>query len=245
MRVSARLTAVVLFAAIGVLALMFAGLLDWIVGVLFLLMEFLGETLRNIFARPKRKEKPEPTRHRTGSTTGWASIGQARGFGHRRGRPKRRRPDSRKETVNAPDPDAVPFRVLVPLNSIDEPLIEFALEECQIRRAELLVLFLRPMAVTPMGPNPLPGFVEDDQAKAAFDRVGELASQGGVPFRTFYETTADCPSTIGEVARATGADVVIVGSSRRHGVARFLTRDPNPSILKVLPERASLLIHAS
>jgi nucleotide-binding universal stress UspA family protein len=131
------------------------------------------------------------------------------------------------------------------LSSDDAPLIDFAFEECRVRRAELLLLFLRPMAVVPMGPIPLPGFLEDDQAKATFQRVEELASQAGVPLRTFYETTGDRSATIGEVARATEADVVIVGSPRKHGVARFLTRDPNPSILKLLPERASLMIHAS
>jgi nucleotide-binding universal stress UspA family protein len=245
MRVSARLSAVVMFAAIGVLALMFAGLLDWIVGVLFLLMEFLGETLRNIFARPKSQEKLDATRHRSPSSTGRSLMGRGRGVGYRRGRSRRRRPEPRKDGPGASKADAVPFRVLVPLSADDESLIDFVIEECLVRRAELLLLFLRPMAVMPMGPNPLPGLLEDDQAKATFDRVGELATQSSVPFRTFYETTADRPVTIGEVARATQADVVIVGSSRRNGVARFFTRDPNPSILKVLPERASLMIHAS
>jgi nucleotide-binding universal stress UspA family protein len=218
---------------------MFAGLVDWIVGVLFLLMEFLGETLRTIFSRPKTKAHSDAPRHRTLS-----KVGRGRGLIHRRGR-HRRRPEPRNDGPEPPKEPAISFRVLVPLSSDDAPLIDFAFEECRVRRAELLLLFLRPMAVVPMGPIPLPGFLEDDQAKATFQRVEELASQAGVPLRTFYETTGDRSATIGEVARATEADVVIVGSPRKHGVARFLTRDPNPSILKLLPERASLMIHAS
>jgi nucleotide-binding universal stress UspA family protein len=242
MRVSARLSAVVSFAILGILALVFAGLLDWIVGVLFLLMEFLGQFIRSVFRRPAGTRPQSSTRHRPASNGSRHSIARNWGIVHRKGRPRRRRAGHPEAEPAPSDP---PFRVLVPLSFDDPALVDFALEECRIRRAELLLLFLRPLAVMPMGPIPLPGLAEDEEARATFDRVGQEADRLGVPWRTFYEATADRPSTIGEVARNSGADVVIVGSVRKGGVARFLARDPNPTILKFLPERASLLIHAS
>ena len=70
---------------------------------------------------------------------------------------------------------------MLPLSGDQPDLVAFALEECRIRQAEMLVLFLRPIAVIPMGPNPFPGLSEDDEAKATFDRVGSEADRVGVP----------------------------------------------------------------
>jgi hypothetical protein len=135
------------------------------------------------------------------------------------------------------------LRILVPVHGDDPDLLDFALEECRHREAEMIVLFLRPMAVTPMGPNPLPGFEEDDEARGVFDRLGSEAERVGVSMRTIYATTGDLAATIGEFARSCEAEVVLVGSPRKKGFSRFLSRDPTPSILQQLPASASLTIH--
>jgi nucleotide-binding universal stress UspA family protein len=137
------------------------------------------------------------------------------------------------------------LRILVPVSGDEADLLDFAVEECQSRQAEMILLFLRPLAVTPMGPTPWPGLSEDDEAKATFDRLGSEAERVGVPLRTIYATTGNLPATIGEVARDSETDVVLVGSTRKSGFSRFLSRDLAPSILKRLPEHASLTIRAS
>jgi hypothetical protein len=109
----------------------------------------------------------------------------------------------------------------------------------------MILLFLRPLAVTPMGPNPMPGLDEDQAARLTFDRLGSEADRAGVPMRTIYATTGDIPATIGEFARSCEVEVVLVGSTRRKGFSWFLSRDPTPSILKQLPASASLTIHFS
>ncbi len=48
-------------------------------------------------------------------------------------------------------------------------LIQFALKEAKNRQAELAVLFVRHLAVTPMGPSAFPKLDEDEQALALFD----------------------------------------------------------------------------
>ncbi len=240
MRVSPRILAVLLFVAVGLLALVVAGLLDWIVGVLFLSMEFLGELLRNVFRRRKERRRA-PGRHRRASAAAPRNAANARRFARRRGRPRRDR-------AADPEPPAVPERrpkLLVPVTGDDPDLIGFALEECRGRQAELVLLVLRPIAVIPMGPNDLPGLAEDDEAKALFERVGDEAARAGVPMRALYETTDDRAATVGAVARACEADVVLVASSRGNRIARLLSRDLAPSLVRLLPERASLLIHSS
>ena len=76
MRVPPRLVAVLGFVAVGMLALVVAGLLDWIVGVLFLTMEFLGEVLRNVF-RHRRGRRHLPARSRPASVARWATSSTA------------------------------------------------------------------------------------------------------------------------------------------------------------------------
>ena len=109
----------------------------------------------------------------------------------------------------------------------------------------MILLFLRPIAVTPMGPNPLPGLAEDEEARATFDRVGWEAGRVGVPMRTIYETTERPP---GDHRRGRprlrggrGGRRVVPGGPHLPAPAR----DPTPSLIRLLPERTSLLIHAS
>jgi nucleotide-binding universal stress UspA family protein len=134
--------------------------------------------------------------------------------------------------------------VLVPLGADRPELIAFALEECLGRQGELLLLFLRPLAVMPMGPNPLPGLDEDLQARDLFARVGEQAREAGVPLRTLYEVTRDQPATILDVARANEADVLIMEAARRNLLWRILMQDAVQTILWHLPRHVNVLIHA-
>ena len=137
------------------------------------------------------------------------------------------------------------MKILVPVSGDEADLLDFALEECRSRQAALIVLFLRPIGVMPMGPNPMPGLAEDEQANATFNRLVDESGRMGISLRTIYITTSDIPATIGEIARVVEADVVMVGTTRRAGFSRFLSRDLTPSILKMLPEHASLTIRAS
>jgi nucleotide-binding universal stress UspA family protein len=244
MRVPPRLFAVVSFVVVGMLALVVAGMLDWIVGVLFLSMEFLGEFVRSVFRR-RRDRRHSPGRSRHSSFGSIHAVESQRGNVRRKARPRRRRASPRDGETTTPSPSDQRLRILVPVSGDKPDLLEFALEECHRRQAEMIVLFLRPMAVTPMGPTPLPGLSEDDEARATFDRLSSETDRVGVPLRTIYATTSDLPATIGEFARAYEADLVLVGSPRRNRFFRFLSRDLAPSLLNLLPERANLMIHAS
>jgi nucleotide-binding universal stress UspA family protein len=135
--------------------------------------------------------------------------------------------------------------VLVPLVGDKPGLVAFALDECRGRQAELLLLVLRPLAVTPMGPNPLPTLAEDEPARVLFERVGIRARAAGVTLRTFYRVTHDLPATILETARALDADVVVMEADRRNLLWRALMGDQVRAILTHLPERVSLVLHTA
>jgi nucleotide-binding universal stress UspA family protein len=135
--------------------------------------------------------------------------------------------------------------VLVPLGGDRPGLVAFALDECRSRHAELLLLFLRPLAITPMGPNPFPLLAEDEPAQALFEHVGTQAREAGVLLRTFYQVTHDGPATILEAARTHQADVVVMEATHRNLFWRALKGDEIQSVLMHLPDRVSLVLHTA
>jgi nucleotide-binding universal stress UspA family protein len=152
----------------------------------------------------------------------------------------------REGTAEDSTPRALPStRVLLPLGDDRPGLIAFALDECRSRQAELLLLFLRPLAITPMGPNPIPSLTEDEPARALFDRVGIQAREAGVPLRTSYQVTHDGPATILEAARALAADVVLMEATHRNVFWRALKGDEIQTVLMHLPDRVSLVLHTA
>jgi nucleotide-binding universal stress UspA family protein len=245
MRAPRRLLAVLLFAAVGLLALAFSGLFSWISSVLFLLLELLAESLRPLIGRRREQRRRSPARSR--SLAG--ELVHRGAHPRRHGRP-RSLPARLREGAAGPHPSppllvTPTSRVLVPLEADRPGLLAFALDECRHRRAELHLLFLRPLAVTPMGPNPVPSLAEDEQARTVFDRLGTLAEEAGVPIRTLYQVTHDVPATILETARAVEANVVVMEASRRNLFWRALWGDEIQAILMHLPERISLVLHTS
>ncbi len=237
MRASQRLLALLLFAAVSLLALFCSGLLDWISSSLFMILEFLVEILHRLFVRrepPVTHNRPT-ARHRPTATLGGS---RPRRLVHRKG------VHNRKPKAPADDPEPK-VRVLLPLSADCPDLIGFALNECRARKAELLLLFLRPIAVTPMGPVALPSAVEDATAQALFSRVQDEAREAGVLLRTFYELTHDRPASILEVAHNHGADVLLMEAVRRNRFWSVLVGDPARAILAQLPAHVSLIVHAA
>ena len=66
-------------------------------------------------------------------------------------------------------------RIMVPTTG-NPRLLDFAMKECLTRQAELDVLFIRHLAVTPMGPTAPPTLAEDNDALSLFDRLRDQAT---------------------------------------------------------------------
>jgi amino acid transporter len=123
-------------------------------------------------------------------------------------------------------------------------LIEFALKECKNRQAELDILFIRHLAVTPMGPTAPPKLDEDEQALGLFERLREQAKAGGVPLRLLYGVARDIPDAILDMAVTHGADLLLLGTTRRGTLWKAMKGDVIQAVAEQLPENIDLLIHA-
>jgi amino acid transporter/nucleotide-binding universal stress UspA family protein len=134
-------------------------------------------------------------------------------------------------------------RIMVPTQG-NPRLIEFALKECKNRQAELAVLFVRHLAVTPMGPAAFPKLDEDEQALTLFDQLRNRAQQAGVPLRLLYGVARDIPDAILDMAVTHGADLLILGTTRRGTLWRAMKGDVIQAVAEQLPGSIDLLIHA-
>jgi nucleotide-binding universal stress UspA family protein len=123
-------------------------------------------------------------------------------------------------------------------------LIEFALKECKNRQAELDILFIRHLAVTPMGPAAAPRLDEDPQALELFDRLRNQAREAGVPLRLLYGVARDVPDAILDMAVTHGADLLLLGTTRRGALWKAMKGDVIQAVAEHLPESVGLLIHA-
>ncbi len=123
-------------------------------------------------------------------------------------------------------------------------LIDFALKECKNRQAELDILFIRHLAVTPMGPTAPPSLAEDDDALGLFDRLRQQSADTGVPLRLLYGVARDIPEAILDMAVTHGADLLLLGTTRRGTLWKAMKGDVIQAVAEQLPERIGLLIHA-
>lgn len=123
-------------------------------------------------------------------------------------------------------------------------LLAYALKECQSRKAELMLLFLRHLAVTPMGDAPIPRLDEDDQARELFERVRHQCEEAGIPLRLLYGVARDIPDAILDMAVTHGADQVLLGTTRRGTLWRAMKGDVISGVAEHLPDSIALLIHA-
>jgi len=123
-------------------------------------------------------------------------------------------------------------------------LIDFAMKECKNRQAELDILFIRHLAVTPMGPTAPPTLAEDADALGLFERLREQSHETGVPLRLLYGVARDIPEAILDMAVTHGADLLLLGTTRRGGLWKAMKGDVIQAVAEQLPERIGLLIHA-
>jgi nucleotide-binding universal stress UspA family protein len=123
-------------------------------------------------------------------------------------------------------------------------LIDFAMKECKNRQAELDILFIRHLAVTPMGPTAPPSLAEDAVALELFERLRHQAQDAGVPLRLLYGVARDVPEAILDMAVTHGADLLLLGTTRRGTLWKAMKGDVIQAVAEQLPERIGLLIHA-
>jgi nucleotide-binding universal stress UspA family protein len=95
-----------------------------------------------------------------------------------------------------------------------------------------------------MGPSPVPSLDEDPQAQDLFEQIRPQCQAAGVPLRLLYCVARNIPNAILDMAVTHGADLLVLGTSRRGLLLRTAQGDVIRTVARRLPKQIGLLIHA-
>ena len=117
------------------------------------------------------------------------------------------------------------------------PALQFALEESRVRGAQLLVLYVREVAVNiDRGSN----WQDDPDAKALFTRLETEAR--GLKVNKLYSVSDSPADTIIDIAATFGIDSVVLGGSRRATLVNLLKGNVVARVAANLPESMHLIV---
>ncbi|NBU69505.1 MAG: universal stress protein [Verrucomicrobia bacterium] len=115
----------------------------------------------------------------------------------------------------------------------------FALEEAQLRSARLYFLFVREVQVA----TDVSGNLEDDkEAKQVLEEVRRVAADQKVLLTPVYCVSNRASDMITEMAATLGADLVVLGGSRRKVLVNLLRGDTVQQVSHSLPEEIRLVV---
>ncbi|MDB5389656.1 MAG: amino acid transporter [Planctomycetaceae bacterium] len=123
-------------------------------------------------------------------------------------------------------------------------LTNYAIGEAKIHNAELLILFVRHVAVVTMGAVKQPSLEEDVAAQEMFSGIRAQALAAGVHVRFLYATADSIADTIVDFAVTMGVERLFMGASQRGNLWRVMKGDVIQGVAQQLPERTLLLIQA-
>jgi nucleotide-binding universal stress UspA family protein len=117
------------------------------------------------------------------------------------------------------------------------PALQFALEESRVRGAQLLVLYIREVAVNiDMGGD----WQHDPEARALFTRL-EVEARG-LKVNKLYSVSDSPADTIIDIAATFGIDSVVLGGSRRATLVNLLKGNVVARVAANLPESMHLIV---
>lgn len=126
------------------------------------------------------------------------------------------------------------------------PVLQFALDEAQLRKATLCVLYVKELAVfipqNPVVKSPSK-WQNDPQAAAIMSLALKAGEERGVSVMPVYAVSDNPSSTILDLAATLGIDFLMLGASHRMGLTRILKGDVIGRVAAGLPEDIQLVIH--
>jgi amino acid transporter/nucleotide-binding universal stress UspA family protein len=124
------------------------------------------------------------------------------------------------------------------------PVLRYALEEAQLRKATLCVLYVKEVAVFPAGPAmKRMKWKEDPEAAAIMTLVLRIGGELGVTVMPVFVTSDDTANTILDVSATLGIDFLMIGASQRMALLRILKGSVVETVAAGLPEDIQLIIH--
>src|SRR5437868_6714823 len=125
------------------------------------------------------------------------------------------------------------------------PVLSFAMDEAQLRKATLFVLYVKEVAVyftaagTPLGRSK---WQDDPEANAIMCSMFKLGSERGINIVPLYAVSQDAAATIVDLAATMGIDFLVIGASQRTAMTKLLRGSVATNVAQHLPDSIKLLI---
>lgn len=135
-------------------------------------------------------------------------------------------------------------KIMVAARGIN-PVLNFALEEAQLRKAVLCVVYIKEIAVYFAGAPAVLGsskWKDDAQARAIMSLMIREGGERGVCVQPVYAVSEDASATILDLAATLGVDYIILGASQRRTLADLLRGSVATQIAQNLPDTIRLVI---
>jgi amino acid transporter/nucleotide-binding universal stress UspA family protein len=135
-------------------------------------------------------------------------------------------------------------KIMVAARGIN-PVLNFALEEAQLRKAVLCVVYVKEIAVYFSGAPAVLGkakWQDDGQAAAIMSLMLKEGEARGVCVQPVFAVSEDASSTILDLAATLGVDYIILGASQRRTLADLLRGSVATQIAQHLPDSIRLVI---
>jgi amino acid transporter/nucleotide-binding universal stress UspA family protein len=125
------------------------------------------------------------------------------------------------------------------------PALAFALEEAQLRKATLCVLYVKEIAVYFTG-RPTEArrarWQDDPEANAIMSLTMRLGAERDICVQPVYAVSEDAAGTILDLSATLGVDYLIIGASQRTAMAKLLGGSVVTSVAQQLPDTIRLVI---
>jgi amino acid transporter/nucleotide-binding universal stress UspA family protein len=125
------------------------------------------------------------------------------------------------------------------------PVLTFALDEAQLRKATLYVLYVKEIAVFYARGPTVPGrpkWQDDPEATAIMSTILKLGAERDICVLPVYAVSEDAATTILDLAATLGTDYLIIGASQRTAMAKLLRGSVATNVAQQLPESIHLII---
>jgi amino acid transporter/nucleotide-binding universal stress UspA family protein len=124
------------------------------------------------------------------------------------------------------------------------PVLSFALEEAQLRKATLCVLYVKEIVVF-YGGGPALGRIrwqDDPEATAIMTMMLKLGAERDICVLPVYAVSEDAVATILDLSATMGVDYLIIGASQRTAMAKLLRGSVATNVAQQLPDTIRLVI---
>jgi amino acid transporter/nucleotide-binding universal stress UspA family protein len=125
------------------------------------------------------------------------------------------------------------------------PVLCFALDEAQLRKATLFVLYVKEVAIYFTAAGTRLGrakWQDDPEANAIMTSVMKLGQEQGVAVVPVYAVSQDAAATIVDLSATMGVDYLVIGATQRTALTKLLRGSVVTNVAQHLPDTIQLLI---